>query len=130
MTEVVDHVLGDLEAVGGAVQGFTVGERIAISPSRPCGACRFCQLGLQNHCLDMRYFGSAMRMPRDSTCGSANTLSMVLMGPHGTAADSSRVIQSPVLRVRVMSRNSSISSTRWASRALLVAKRSLLASSG
>ena len=26
-------------------------------------ACRYCQLGLQNHCLDMRYYGSAMRMP-------------------------------------------------------------------
>ena len=36
---------------------------MAISPSRPCGICRFCQLGLQNHCLDMRYYGSAMRTP-------------------------------------------------------------------
>ena len=42
---------------------FAPGERIAICPSRPCGACRYCQLGLQNHCLDMRYYGSAMRMP-------------------------------------------------------------------
>ena len=25
--------------------------------------CRYCQQGLQNHCLDMRYYGSAMRMP-------------------------------------------------------------------
>ena len=39
------------------------GERIAISPSRPCGLCRYCQQGLQNHCLDMRYYGSAMRTP-------------------------------------------------------------------
>ncbi|MGZ7030134.1 MAG: L-idonate 5-dehydrogenase, partial [Terriglobales bacterium] len=42
---------------------FSVGQRIAISPSRPCGLCRFCQQGLQNHCLDMRYYGSAMRTP-------------------------------------------------------------------
>ena len=40
-----------------------MGERIAICPSHPCGLCKYCQLGLQNHCLDMRYFGSAMRMP-------------------------------------------------------------------
>jgi L-idonate 5-dehydrogenase len=40
-----------------------VGDRIAICPSHPCGLCKYCQLGLQNHCLDMRYFGSAMRMP-------------------------------------------------------------------
>ena len=28
-----------------------------------CGACRYCQDGLQNQCLDMRFFGSAMRFP-------------------------------------------------------------------
>ncbi|WP_395689046.1 L-idonate 5-dehydrogenase [Caenimonas koreensis] len=57
------EVAGVIEEVGSEADGFAIGERIAISPSRPCGACRFCQQGLQNHCLDMRYFGSAMRMP-------------------------------------------------------------------
>ncbi|MDM0110490.1 L-idonate 5-dehydrogenase [Variovorax sp. J22R24] len=57
------EVAGMIEAVGSAVTGFQPGERIAISPSRPCGLCRFCQQGLQNHCLDMRYYGSAMRNP-------------------------------------------------------------------
>ena len=57
------EVAGVIEAVGADVAGFQPGERIAISPSRPCGLCRFCQQGLQNHCLDMRYYGSAMRNP-------------------------------------------------------------------
>lgn len=57
------EVSGVIEAVGGQVQGFEVGHRVAVSPSRPCGLCRYCQQGLQNHCLDMRYYGSAMRMP-------------------------------------------------------------------
>jgi L-idonate 5-dehydrogenase len=57
------EVSGVIEAVGTEVRGFSVGERVAISPSRPCGACRYCQEGLQNHCLDMRYYGSAMRTP-------------------------------------------------------------------
>ncbi len=57
------EVAGSIEAVGGGVSGFAPGERVAISPSRPCGQCRYCQQGLQNHCLDMRYYGSAMRMP-------------------------------------------------------------------
>ena len=57
------EVAGVIEEVGADAAGFSVGERVAISPSRPCGVCRYCQLGLQNHCLDMRYFGSAMRMP-------------------------------------------------------------------
>jgi len=57
------EVAGVIEEVGRDVRGFAVGERIAISPSRPCGLCRYCQQGLQNHCLDMRYYGSAMRTP-------------------------------------------------------------------
>ena len=57
------EVAGVVEEVGPNTSGFALGDRIAISPSRPCGACRFCQMGLQNHCLDMRYYGSAMRTP-------------------------------------------------------------------
>jgi L-idonate 5-dehydrogenase len=57
------EVSGVIDAVGQGVAGFRIGQRIAISPSRPCGQCRFCQLGQQNHCLDMRFYGSAMRFP-------------------------------------------------------------------
>ena len=57
------EVAGVVEELGADAGGLAVGDRIAVSPSRPCGSCRFCQLGLQNHCLDMRYYGSAMRMP-------------------------------------------------------------------
>jgi L-idonate 5-dehydrogenase len=57
------EVAGVIEAVGSAVGRFQAGERVAISPSRPCGLCRYCQQGLHNHCLDMRYYGSAMRTP-------------------------------------------------------------------
>ena len=57
------EVAGVIEEVGPNVRDFALGDRIAISPSRPCGTCRFCQTGLQNHCLDMRYYGSAMRTP-------------------------------------------------------------------
>ena len=50
-------------ALGGAVSGLAVGDRVALDPSRPCGACRFCREGRQIHCLDMRFYGSAMRFP-------------------------------------------------------------------
>jgi L-idonate 5-dehydrogenase len=56
------EVAGMIEAVGPGA-AFKAGERVAISPSRPCGRCKYCQQGLQNHCLDMRYYGSAMRTP-------------------------------------------------------------------
>jgi L-idonate 5-dehydrogenase len=57
------EVSGVIEAVGSSLTQFAVGQRVAVSPSRPCGLCRYCQQGLQNHCLDMKYYGSAMRMP-------------------------------------------------------------------
>ena len=57
------EVAGVLDEVAPDVKHLAVGQRIAVNPSHACGQCRFCQLGLQNHCLDMRYFGSAMRMP-------------------------------------------------------------------
>jgi L-idonate 5-dehydrogenase len=57
------EVSGTIDAVGSAVSAFKPGQRIAISPSRPCGACKFCLQGQQNHCLNMRFYGSAMPFP-------------------------------------------------------------------
>jgi L-idonate 5-dehydrogenase len=57
------EVAGVLDAVAADITHLKPGDRIAVNPSHPCGQCRFCQMGLHNHCLDMRYFGSAMRMP-------------------------------------------------------------------
>ena len=57
------EISGVVSALGEGVQGFELGQRVAISPSRPCFKCRYCQLGQHNHCLEMRFFGSAMRFP-------------------------------------------------------------------
>lgn len=57
------EVAGIVEQVGPSVDGIAPGDRVAVSPSRPCGHCRFCEMGQQIHCLDMRFYGSAMRMP-------------------------------------------------------------------
>ena len=59
------EVAGTVEALGGGVSGLAIGQTVAINPSRPCQACRFCNEGLYNHCLNMRFFGSAMRMPHE-----------------------------------------------------------------
>jgi L-idonate 5-dehydrogenase len=52
-----------IDAVGDSDSPFKVGQAIAVSPSRPCGGCRFCHLGQPNHCLGMRFYGSAMPFP-------------------------------------------------------------------
>jgi len=57
------EVSGTVEAVGGEVGSVSPGGRVAVNPSRPCRTCRYCQEGRHNHCLDMRFYGSAMRFP-------------------------------------------------------------------
>ena len=54
---------GHIEATGSNVTGLAPGDLVAVSPSRPCGLCRYCAEGLRNHCLDMRFYGSAMPFP-------------------------------------------------------------------
>lgn len=57
------EVAGHIEEFGPDVSGFSIGDLVAISPSRSCGTCKFCVSGQQNHCLNMRFYGSAMPFP-------------------------------------------------------------------
>lgn len=57
------EVSGHIEALGEGVDGLDVGDLVAVSPSRPCGACQYCAEGLRNHCENMRFYGSAMPFP-------------------------------------------------------------------
>jgi L-idonate 5-dehydrogenase len=57
------EVAGTVSAVGAEVSRVKLGDRIAVNPSVPCNRCRYCLEGLQNQCLDMRFYGSAMRFP-------------------------------------------------------------------
>ncbi|MCW5255900.1 L-idonate 5-dehydrogenase [Verminephrobacter aporrectodeae] len=57
------EVAGTVAAVAPDVDAVQVGDRVAVNPSLPCGSCRYCLEGWPNQCLDMRYFGSAMRNP-------------------------------------------------------------------
>ncbi|CAH0343389.1 L-idonate 5-dehydrogenase [Rhizobium sp. CECT 9324] len=57
------EVAGTVRALGAGVSTLAVGDRVAVSPSRPCSACDYCLAGHQNHCLNMRFYGSAMPMP-------------------------------------------------------------------
>jgi L-idonate 5-dehydrogenase len=57
------EVAGVIEALGPDVTTLAVGDLVAISPSRPCGSCEECLRSLPNHCLNMRFYGSAMPFP-------------------------------------------------------------------
>lgn len=49
-----------IEAKDGALKA---GDRVAVSPSRPCHNCLYCNENMYNQCLNMRFYGSAMPMP-------------------------------------------------------------------
>ncbi|CAA9326885.1 MAG: L-idonate 5-dehydrogenase [uncultured Microvirga sp.] len=57
------EIAGTVAAVGDKVSAVRPGDRVAVDPSRACGRCRYCAENLANQCLDMRFFGSAMRFP-------------------------------------------------------------------
>ncbi|MBP1853408.1 L-idonate 5-dehydrogenase [Rhizobium halophytocola] len=56
---------GIVEALGDGVSTLALGTLVAVNPSQPCGHCRFCNEGLPIHCLEMRFMGSAMRLPHE-----------------------------------------------------------------
>lgn len=54
---------GTVERLGSGVAHLEVGTRVAVNPSMPCGHCQYCLKGQFQHCLNMRFFGSALRFP-------------------------------------------------------------------
>lgn len=56
---------GYIEALGEGVSGLAIGALVAVNPSQPCGKCHYCEVGQPIHCLDMRFMGSAMRLPHE-----------------------------------------------------------------
>ncbi|MBF6618094.1 MAG: L-idonate 5-dehydrogenase [Candidimonas sp.] len=59
------EVAGTVEQVGSGVDTLRPGAKVAFNPSRPCGVCPYCQAEAFRHCLNMRFSGSAMRMPHE-----------------------------------------------------------------
>ena len=57
------EIAGTVESVGANVTNVKPGDTVAVNPSLPCGHCRYCLAGQSHHCLDMRFYGSAMRFP-------------------------------------------------------------------
>jgi L-idonate 5-dehydrogenase len=57
------EVAGEVTALGAGVSNVKIGDVVALNPSRPCNACDYCLRGQQAHCLNMLFYGSAMRFP-------------------------------------------------------------------
>ena len=61
--EVAGRVVKKAENSNDSKTDFEIGQRVAVSPSRPCFNCNYCFKGLPNHCQNMRFYGSAMPFP-------------------------------------------------------------------
>ena len=69
-------------------------------------------------------------MPRAASCGSANTWSSVLIGPHGTPSGSSRSSHSRCRFVRTTSATIGSSVSRWRTRSAFFVNRGSAAHCG
>lgn len=62
---------GRVVALGDGVRSLAVGDRVALEPGVPCGACRECRSGRYNLCPDVRFFATP---PIDGTFAEFVTL--------------------------------------------------------
>lgn len=61
---VLGHELaGEVVEVADAASGLHNGHRVAVNPSRWCGACSYCLQGRENLCENIYFMGSASRTP-------------------------------------------------------------------
>lgn len=56
---------GIVASVGDSVSELQPGDRVAVNPSNPCQQCRYCKQAQHHQCLNMRFYGSAMRLPHE-----------------------------------------------------------------
>ena len=57
------EIAGEIVEINGSELGLSVGERVAINPSRWCGHCPRCLEGRANLCENIYFMGSASKTP-------------------------------------------------------------------
>lgn len=57
------EIAGEIVEIAGAAPGLRIGDRVAVNPSRWCGACRYCREGRENLCENIYFMGSASKTP-------------------------------------------------------------------
>lgn len=57
------EVAGDVVEINGGAPGLSVGDRVAVNPSRWCGHCRYCREDRPNLCENIYFMGSASKTP-------------------------------------------------------------------
>ncbi|MBB4238475.1 L-idonate 5-dehydrogenase [Rhizobium esperanzae] len=59
------HEASGIVSQAGEGVDLATGTLVAVNPSQPCGRCEYCRRDMPIHCLEMRFMGSAMRLPHE-----------------------------------------------------------------
>lgn len=57
------EIAGIVSDRGADVGDLEIGDKVAINPSHPCSCCSYCKEGNFQHCVNMRFLGSARTTP-------------------------------------------------------------------
>lgn len=57
------EIAGVIKSVAPGVTCLEPGDKVAVNPSQPCNDCHFCAREEYQHCLNMRFLGSARTFP-------------------------------------------------------------------
>lgn len=57
------EVAGDVVEINGEAPGLSLGDRVAVNPSRWCGHCSYCREDRPNLCENIYFMGSASKTP-------------------------------------------------------------------
>ena len=55
------EVVGVVSALDDGVDGVSLGDRVTVEPTLPCGHCKPCRTGRENLCEDLQFFGCGYR---------------------------------------------------------------------
>lgn len=48
---------GEIVEIGKRVEGYKLGEKVAVAPAIPCGRCYYCRRGMQSMCINLTAIG-------------------------------------------------------------------------
>jgi L-idonate 5-dehydrogenase len=57
------EIAGEIVEIAGSAPGLSIGDRVAVNPSRWCGQCARCREGRPNLCENIYFMGSASKKP-------------------------------------------------------------------
>jgi (R,R)-butanediol dehydrogenase/meso-butanediol dehydrogenase/diacetyl reductase len=55
------EIAGTIDSLGDGVEGWAIGQAVAVRPFSGCGTCRWCQTGRADHCPSFEFIGFERR---------------------------------------------------------------------